>query len=187
MRNTLDTVLALQLAQGSSGSGGQHEGIIKKELPPEPVTEFELFDAGVINSIRVEGNGFLEARLIVDGIKEYEKDGNNILYDVLNVPLIPDNPIMRLEVDGDVEDIRIIARAARLNLSASVTGNNSYVHTQEEENEIWEVEHNLGIQYPIVLIFEDDEQVMADVDYVSKNLLVVTFPEEKTGKVKVFT
>ena len=185
MKNTLDTLLALQLAQGGSGAN-QNIEIIKKELPSQPITEFELFEAGIISSIRVEGEGELEAKLYVDGKKEYLGTGSEIIYDIIDAPLVPDDSLMRFEVEGEVDYIRIVAYAARLNLSASAQGFASYTHTQEEPSDIWEVNHNLEIRYPLTKVIIDEQEVVKDIEFIDKNKLLILLPEEKIGKAKIY-
>ena len=103
MKPTLDTILALQLA--NSGSSLSLEVVKKEPLNNE---DFELFKEGIINSIRIEGSGYIEARLYIDGKKEYEQTGEDIIYDILGLVVKVDNPTCRFEIEGEVESIRVI-------------------------------------------------------------------------------
>ena len=180
----IDTLLALQLASG--GNDSQNIEIVKKELPPQNENKFELFEAGIISSIRIEGEGELEAELFIDGKKEYYQSGKNVIYDMLSMPIIPDNPQMTLKIEGEVDYVRVVGYAARLRLTAS-SQDCSQIYTEYfPESKTWEVKHNLDIPEPLTKVFVDGEEVITDIEYLSNNKLQVNFDDPYEGKINVY-
>lgn len=58
----------------------------------------------------------------------------------------------------------------------------SYVHTQGSASYMWTITHNLD-KYPSVTVVDnDDDVVYGEVNYQSKNTVVITFGAEFAGK-----
>ena len=61
-------------------------------------------------------------------------------------------------------------------------GGTQYVHNQTVAMSEWAVNHNLGYYPHITIIMDDGTIVVADIDQVSVNNAVITFPSPYTGK-----
>lgn len=74
------------------------------------------------------------------------------------------------------------------NISNSSNGNsmdlnNKYIYYQASPSKCWHVNHNLGFQYPNILLVDDlNNKVEADIQYIDDNNCVVNFDMDTTGK-----
>lgn len=58
----------------------------------------------------------------------------------------------------------------------------TYIHRQDENSDLWEVEHNLN-KYPSVTVVDSGENVVyASVEYIDENNLRISFNGNNSGK-----
>ena len=61
----------------------------------------------------------------------------------------------------------------------------TYIHTQSSASTTWTVTHNLGEQYPAIVVFDSSDNVIVPgtITAVNDTSFTVTFPSAQTGKV----
>lgn len=65
------------------------------------------------------------------------------------------------------------------------SGVDSYTHVQNTPASVWTVTHNLGYRPSGITIWVNNKVVLSDIDYVSDDILTITFRYNNTGTVTV--
>ena len=58
----------------------------------------------------------------------------------------------------------------------------SYVHEQNSPSSVWTINHNLNKYPSIVLVDSDDDVIYGEVNYESKNTILITLSAAISGK-----
>ena len=144
--------------------------LVKKELPPQEITDFEIFEAGIISTIRVEGEGQISATLYADEKKEYYQVGTNVIYDIIDLPLKPDNPIMRFETTGEIDYIRIIGyQASQETKEPNMLRKHFETIIGDGSTEEFTITHALNSKNVIVQVDDDEGTVETHIKKEGKN------------------
>ena len=58
----------------------------------------------------------------------------------------------------------------------------SYIHTQSQASATWTVQHNLDKYPSVVIVDNEDDVVHGQINYQSKNTIIITFSAAFAGK-----
>ena len=111
---------------------------------------------------------------------------NIAIDDVVKVK-IPQNQYSLMYIEGKI-NIDIGFTEGFVTSVNGKTGNvvinedKSYIHTQLNANNIWNIEHNLNKYPSITIVDSGDNIIVGDVTYISNNVLQVEFTYPFTGK-----
>lgn len=183
--------IIISKAQSHSLAVGKHKGILKlidNECRVRTVTSVIPFkvidevknptmyvDNSVIINIGMNEGDIISIEmqplgLLVSEAEQYKKEFNEILSDTIDAASTAQTAAVNATASAE--------RAERLVQSI----NSTYIHNQDEAAKVWHVEHNLD-KYPSVSVVDSaNTAIYADVTYLDRNRLDITFNYAFAGK-----
>lgn len=134
----------------------------------------------VISSFSLKGKFPIDERMIFETIEDMKNYSKNFLPDMYFCFVKEDQKLYTYSVENSDDPN---TGCWRIFEGGSSEGAKRYKHTQTLPSSTWNVQHSLGEQYlsSILCIDENGDEIIGDIEYKTKNLVIISFIEPVQG------